>query len=92
MTIRLTSVEAFEKVLEKLKQDPLYSEEVNGPFYKYCVEIIKDGLLAGEDEWYLDVKWLPDNRSIRGVAMEIRHFSRSEITTDEEYLKEKVND
>ena len=27
MTIRLTSVEAFDKVLEKLKQDPTYDEK-----------------------------------------------------------------
>lgn len=85
MTIRLTSVEAFDKVLEKLKLDSMYSEDANAMFFKYCVPDIRQGLADGEDEWYLDVDWLPDRRSYK-VVMVIRYHKRSEIQTDVEYL------
>lgn len=88
MTIRLTSVETFEKVLEKLKQDPLFNEETNKPFFKYCVSTIKEGLQNGTDEWYLDVDWLPDRETYK-VVMVLRYHKRSEIQTDIEYLTEK---
>lgn len=91
MTIRLTSIEAFEKVLEKLKRDFMYDEEVNAMFFKYCVDGIKEGLSAGDDEWYLDVDWLPDSASCK-VVMVIRYHKRSEIMTDEEYANEKQDE
>lgn len=87
MTIRLTSVENFLKVLEKLKQDTMYNEGYNAMFFKYCVPTIKEGLRAGTDEWYLDVDWLPDSASCK-VVMELRYHKRSEIPTDIEYLTE----
>lgn len=85
MTIRLTSVEAFDKVLEKLKHDSQFNEEVNKPFLKYSVPDIKEGLANGDDEWYLDVDWLPDSESYK-VVMVLRFHKRSEIPTDIEYL------
>lgn len=85
MTIRLTSVEAFEKVLEKLKQNPLYDEPTNEPFFKYCVDAIKEGLSNGYDEWYLDVEWIAQSWS-RKVVMRISYHNRFNIMTDEEYL------
>ena len=85
MTIRLTSVETFEKVLEKLKQRPDYDEEVNELFIKYCVPTIKEGLQDGTDEWYLDVDWLPDRASCK-IVMVLRYHKRSDIPIDIEYL------
>ena len=90
MTIRLTSVEAFEKVLEKLKQDFAYDEEVNVSFFKYCVPSIEEGIAKGDDEWYLDVDWLPDSATYK-VVMVLRYHKRSDIMTDEEYLTDKLN-
>lgn len=90
MTIRLTSPETFDKVLEKLKQDPLYDEEVNAMYFKYCVDGIREGLTKGGDEWYLDIDWLHDSR-VGKVAMVIRYHKRSDIPTDEEYLTEEEN-
>ena len=91
MTIRLTSVETFEKVLEKLKQDFIYDEPTNAPFFKYCVPIIKEEIAQGDDEWYLDVDWIPDSATCK-VVMVLRYHKRSDIMTDEEYLTDKLND
>lgn len=91
MTIRLTTVDAFEKVLEKLKQDPMYGKEINKLFFKYCVPDIKAGLQDGTDEWYLDVDWVPDTSAYR-VVMTIRYHKRSEIMTDTEYLTTKESE
>lgn len=88
MKIRLTSVENFEKVLEKLKQHTMYVEEYNAMFFKYCVPSIKEGLQSGTDEWYLDVDWFPNRESCK-VEMVIRYHKRSEIQTDIEYLTEE---
>lgn len=85
MKIRLTSVENFEKVLEKLKQDTMYNEGYNAMFFKYCVPTIKEGLKNGKDEWYLDVDWVPNRESCE-VGMVISYLKRSEIPTDLEYL------
>ena len=90
MTIRLTSVDAFEKVLEKLKHKPDYGEEVNEPFIKYCVPTIREGLQNGTDEWYLDIDWVPDRESYK-IVMVLRYHKRSDMPTDIEYLtKEKL--
>lgn len=91
MTIRLTSPEAFDKVLENLRQKPLYDEKVNAPFFKYCVPDIREWLEKGDDEYYLDVDWLPDSR-INKTVMVIRYFKRSGIPSDVEYIKEEEND
>ncbi len=91
MTIRLTSPEAFDKVLEKLKQDPMYDEEVNAPFMKYCVDEIRNGIARGDYEWYLDIDWLYDNRFGKMVLV-IRYSNNSDIQTDEEYLTEEENE
>ncbi|MDE7464990.1 MAG: hypothetical protein K2M59_03825 [Muribaculaceae bacterium] len=91
MTIRLTSVEAFEKVLEKLKQAPTYDEKANEPFIKYCVPNIKEEIAKGDDEWYLDVDWFPDSATCK-VVMVLRYHKRSDIMTDEKYLTDKLND
>ena len=88
MTIRLTSVDAFEKVLEKLKHRPEYDEKANEPFIKYCVPTIKEGLQDGTDEWYLDIDWLPDRESYK-IVMVLRYHKRSDMPTDIEYLTEK---
>lgn len=88
MTIRLTSVENFEKVLKKLKQSPRYDEGANAMFFKYCVPSIKEGLQEGTDEWYLDVDWLSDSASCK-VVMVLRYHKRSEIQTDIKYLTEE---
>ncbi len=85
MTIRLTSVLAFEKVLEKLKQDRAYDEATNASFLKYCVPDIKEGVAKGDDEWYLDVDWLPDSATCK-VVIVLRYHKHSDIMTDEEYL------
>lgn len=85
MTIRLTSVETFEKVLEELKQGLFYDEPINASFFKYCVPRIKEGIAKGDDEWYLDVDWLPDSATCK-VVMVLRCHKRSDIMTDEEYL------
>lgn len=85
MTIRLTSVETFEKVLEKLKQDFAYDEEANAPFFKYCVPDIKEGIAKGDDEWYLDVDWLPNRTSCK-VVLSFCYHKLSDIMTDIEYL------
>ena len=85
MTIRLTAVESFDKVLEKLKQDPMYNEEANEQFIKYCVPTIKEGLQDGTDEWYLDVDWLPDSASYK-IVMVLRYHKRSDVPIDIEYL------
>lgn len=90
MTIRLTSVEAFEKILETLKQDPLYNEEVNKSFFKYCVDTIKEGLKDGIDEWYIDIDWIPDRESCK-IVMVLRYHKRSDMPTDIEYLTDKLN-
>lgn len=90
MTIRLTSAETFEKVLEKLKHEPLYNGKVNETFFKYCVDDIKEGIATGDDEWYLDVDWLPDSASC-GISMVFRYHKRSGIPTDEEYLHNENN-
>lgn len=91
MTIRLTSVDAFEKVLERLKQDQMYDEKANEPFIKFCVPTIKEGLQDGTDEWYLDVDWLPDRASCK-IVMVIRYHKRSDMPTDIEYLTEKESE
>lgn len=88
MTIRLTSVENFLKVLEKLKQDPMYDEGTNAMFFKYGVPRIKEGLQEGSDEWYLGVDWLPDSASCK-IVMILRYYRRSDIQTDFEYLTEE---
>lgn len=88
MTIRLTSVEAFEKVLEKLEQAPTYDENANEPFIKYCVPTIKEGLQDGTDEWYLDVDWFPDSASYK-IVMVLRYHKRSDMPTDIEYLTQE---
>lgn len=85
MTIRLTAVESFDKVLEKLKQAYTYDEEVNEPFIKYCVPTIKEGLQDGTDEWYLDIDWLPDRASYK-IVMVLHYHKRSDIPIDIEYL------
>ena len=86
MTIRLTSVGAFERLLERLKQAPMYSEAANDAFFKYCVDNIKRGIARGDDEWYLDVDWLPDSEE-RKVVTVLRYHRRSEIQTDEESVE-----
>ena len=91
MTIRLTSVEAFEKVLERLKHRPEYGEEANEPFIKYCVPAIKEGLQDGADEWYLDVDWLPD-RALCKIVMILRYHKRSDMLTDIEYLTKEESE
>lgn len=88
MTIRLTTPEAFDAVLEKLKRDPLYSEEANKSFFKYCVPDIREAVAKGEDEYYLDVDWLL-NSATCNVEMVIRYHVRSRIPTDVEYLNEE---
>lgn len=87
MTIRLTTPELLNKVLDKLKQDPLYSEEANASFFKYCCDDIREGMANGTDEWYLDVDWLYDRR-VGKIALIIRYHKRSDITTDKEYLND----
>lgn len=91
MTIRLTSVLAFEKVLNKLRQDPMYSEEVNTTFFKYCVDDIKKDIIIGNDEWYLDVDWMRDAATCK-IVLVLRYHKRSDIMTDEEYINgDEVN-
>lgn len=87
MTIRLTSPEAFDRVLEKLKKHEFYNKEDNDLFFKYGAETIKEGLSKGGDEWYLHVVWNYDSHKGR-VEMILQYSRRSEIMTDEEYLKE----
>lgn len=92
MTIRLTSVGTFDKVLEKLKHRPDYDEEVNEPFIKYCAPTIREGLQDGNDEWYLDVDWLPYRGSCK-IVMVLRYHKRSDIPIDIEYLtKEELDE
>lgn len=86
MTIRLTTPESFDAVLEKLKRDPLYSEEANAMFFKYCCPDIREAVAKGEDEYYLDVDWPPSDY---GAVEVIRYHKRSDIPTDVEYLNEK---
>ncbi|MBD5226446.1 MAG: hypothetical protein HDS67_00075 [Bacteroidales bacterium] len=88
MTIRLTSVETFDKVLAKLKHRPEYHECVNEPFIKYCVPTIREGLQYDNDEWYLDVDWLSDRDSYK-IVMVLRYHKRSDMLTDIEYLAEE---
>ena len=88
MTIRLTSVGTFDKVLEKLKHRPDYDEEATEPFIKYCVPTIREGLQDGNDEWYLDVDYLPDRESC-AIIMVLRYHRRSDMLTDIEYLTEE---
>ena len=85
MTIRLTSVLAFEKVLDKLKQNFTYDEAVNASFFKYCVPDIKEVLQDGTDEWYLNIDWLPDRESYK-IVMVLRYHKRSDIPIDIEFL------
>ena len=85
MTIRLTTPDCFDKVLDKLKQDPLYCEESNATFLKYCCDDIRQGLTRGDDEWYLEIDWSYDQR-VGKPALMIRYYKRSGILTDEEYL------
>lgn len=84
MTIRLTSVIAFEKVLEKLKQKYPTCKKDCESFFKYTVDTIKHGIESHEDEWYLDVEWSNANYMIL-----LRYHKRSDYLTDEEYLKEE---
>ena len=91
MTIRLTTIIAFEKVLNILKQDPMYTEEANATFFQYCVDDIKKEIILGNDELYLDVDWLPDSSSCK-IVMVLRYHKRSEIITDEEYVNENQID
>lgn len=91
MTIRLTSPGAFDKVLEKLKKDPMYDEEINAPFFKYCVDDIREGVARGYDEWYLDIAWRLKSTDYK-IALVIRYYKRSHVQTDEEYLNENENE
>lgn len=91
MTIRLTTPEAFDAVLENLKRETMYSEEANSPFFKYCVADIREALAKGEDEYYLDVDWHLDSATCK-VVMVIGYYKRSDIMTDVEYLKEDENE
>lgn len=91
MTIRLTTPELLNRVLDKLKQDPLYSEEANALFFKYCCDDIRQGLAKGDDEWYLDIDWMY-NQGIGKVALIIRYHKHSDIPTDIEYLNSNNND
>lgn len=84
MIIRLTSIESFEQVLEKLKKDPFYDDQTNTTFFKYCVNEIKEGLLKGDDEWYLNIEWKTEPGKI---VLLIRYYRRSEILTDKEYIE-----
>ncbi|MBD5219489.1 MAG: hypothetical protein HDS72_04495 [Bacteroidales bacterium] len=83
MTIRLTSVQAFDKVLEKLRQDPFYIEKLNAAFFRFSYSVIKNGLNTGSDEWFLDIE--------RHPYMVLRYHKRSEILTDQEYLTQNQN-
>lgn len=82
MIIRLTSVEAFERVLEKLYRLPFQEKEYISTFIKYSSDNIKDGITSGNDEYYLNVEWYPE-----GIILQ--YFQRSSIMTDIEYLNEQ---
>lgn len=89
MTIRLTSPEAFDRVLEKLKENEFWDEEYNEWFFKYdAVGEVKKEMAKGE-EIYLDAEWIQDPRGKKIIVLAIRYHKRSDIMTDEEYLKEE---
>ena len=88
MTIRLTSIDNFEKVLTLLKEDPLYNEKLNWIFFKYCVNTIKKGLAEGTDEYFLMYDYIPSNN---GIVMCIRYYKYSDVMTDEEYNSQPRN-
>ena len=85
MTIRLTSPEVFNEVLKKLRKHPDFDEEINSRFLNHWVPIIIEGLMRGGDEYFVKVK---SKRNRAGFKVFKLYFSRrSEIQTDEEYLK-----
>lgn len=84
MLIRLTSVEAFDKVLQILTQDPSFDKEINATFFRYCVDSIKNGIAKGDDEYYLSVEWTAS--ACDKLIMQIQPCRRSGVMTDVEYL------
>lgn len=91
MTIRLTSPEVFDRVLEKLKQEyaDLWDDDPCNTSLKYCAQTIKEGISKGDDEWYLDVEILPNLHNSKSLSVALRYYKRSEIPTDKEYLNEE---
>lgn len=86
MTIRLTSPESFDAVLEKLKRDPMYSEEANRNFFKYSYPDLRQEVAEGENGICLEIDWTP-NATTYKIEMVIRYSRIYEIMTDVEYLK-----
>lgn len=89
MTIRLTSVESFEKVLERLKQFPMYDEETFSTFLKYAVPRIRKGLESGANEWFLNLDWLPipENSRYGRYGAVITYHTTSYMISDVDFLK-----
>lgn len=49
---------------------------------------VKKEMANGED-MYLDAEWIQDPRGKKIIVLAIRYHKRSDIMTDEEYLKEE---
>lgn len=87
MIIRLTSVDAFENLLKRIKKHDFFCEEVNDTFFKFSVDTIKDGLRAAYDEWFLDVDYIHISDH-PFIALSINYHLGSEIPTDADAFPE----
>lgn len=82
MRIKLTNPDNLEKVIDKLDQlCPLV--DYNESFIRYCIPSLKERLAKGEII-YLDSEIVVDYGVIH---QELSYWSPSDISTDEEYLK-----
>lgn len=86
--LRLTTAETFDKVLAKLRQDPLFSEEANALFLKYSVDGLKEHLINGDEECYLKISWVSDSVTCK-PTMVLSYVCRSNILTDVDLLNDK---
>ena len=89
MTIRLTTPDSLDRLIEALKKGPFYDEETVAMFLKYCIAAIKEAMAAGEEVYLTaDIRFVHSTGKIAEIW---RYYKRSDITTDEEWLASGQN-
>lgn len=80
MLLRLTTPEAFESLIRYLETERNLKD-----CRDYFVPYVKEKMLSGTV--YLDIDWDYDLQ--KGLTAHASYIAANEITTDEDYLKEK---
>lgn len=80
MLLRLTTPEAFDRLIRYLEKERNLKD-----CHDYFIPYIKEKMLSGTV--YLDIDWDYDLQ--KGLTAHASYIAANEITTDEDYLKEK---